>query len=193
MLYRIDLARVASKYASLCKLTESQYTGFLRLLGFLHDDEAIDDPRHAAYMLATVKHECADTWQPIEERGGREWCERYENRKDLGNTQPGDGYLFRGRGFCQITGRANYARMGVALGRGNEFVADPDLLLVPETSYAVMSIGMRRGLFTGKALLTYINDNVSDYRNARRIINGLDKAELIANYALLFERLLTRG
>ena len=65
-----------------------------------------------AYMLATTLHETASTMQPIDEYGTNERFERlYGNRPDLGNTRPGDGARFHGRGFVQLTGRLNYTRM----------------------------------------------------------------------------------
>jgi hypothetical protein len=56
-----------------------------------------------------------------------------------------------------------------------------------------MSLGMRRGSFTGKKLADFIHDNVADYVNSRRIINGLDHAQDIAGYAQSFEALLRKN
>jgi predicted chitinase len=58
----------------------------------------------------------------------------YEGRADLGNTQPGDGVRFRGRGVIQLTGRVNYARYGTY--RGMNFTADPNNLLIQNGAYA---------------------------------------------------------
>lgn len=164
------------------------------LLSFFESDTALADIRHVAYMLATVKHECADTWQPIVERGQRSYFDKYEYRtsigKRLGNIYDGDGYVYRGRGYVQITGRANYHRLSQALDIGDELVQYPERALLPEIAYQIMSIGMRRGLFTGKKLIDYINDSECDYTQARRIINGTDRASLIASYAQSFETIL---
>lgn len=78
----------------------------------------------AAHFLAQVGHES----------GGLRWIEElasgaaYEGRSDLGNTRPGDGARFKGRGLIQVTGRANYARFGAAMGCRAELLADPALL-----------------------------------------------------------------
>jgi hypothetical protein len=165
-----------------------------KLLGYLSTDPDVTDIRQAAYMLATVKHECADTWCAITERGPKSYFDKYnagtQIGKNLGNTQPGDGYLFRGRGFVQITGRANYDRLGKALGISDQLVKNPDMVLDPATAYKIMSLGMRQGLFTGKKLGDYINQSGCDYVNARRIINRLDRAEQIAGYAKKIESVL---
>lgn len=146
------------------------------------------DLRWLAYMLATSYHETARTMQPIHELGPRSYFDKYEpNTKighNLGNTNPGDGYLFRGRGYVQLTGRANYQKMHVIL--GVDLTSNPDLALVPKTAASIMFEGMSRGTFTGKKLTDYFNLNSSDYVNARRIINGTDRAELIAGYARSF-------
>ena len=165
-----------------------------RLMGFISTDPEVTDIRWAAYMLATVKHECANTWAPIFERGSVSYFEKYDADTPLGhrlgNTVDGDGFLFRGRGYVQITGRANYDRVGRAIGVGDSLVKNPDLALDPKTAYMIMSVGMRRGLFTGKKLSDYINENGCDYVNARRIINGLDRAQDIAGYAGTIEGVL---
>ena len=63
----------------------------------------------------------------------------------------------------------------------------------PQTAYKIMSQGMRGGLFTGKKLSDYINDQHCDYFNARRIINGVDRADLIQGYAQAFEGILSQA
>ena len=175
------------------KLTVNMVAG-LELLGRnMEVDPDLKSAQWAAYMLATVKHECADTWQPIVERGARSYFDKYEPGtsigRRLGNTEPGDGFRYRGRGYVQITGRANYARMTEVLGLAPEadLIADPEQALRPAIAYQIMSVGMRRGLFTGKKLADYIGPGKCDYRNARRIINNLDQADRIAEYATTLE------
>jgi putative chitinase len=76
---------------------------------------AIDSPARQAAFIAQVGHESGrliyvrELWGPTPAQEG------YEGRADLGNTEPGDGFKFRGRGLIQVTGRANYATCGVAL------------------------------------------------------------------------------
>lgn len=146
------------------------------------------DIRHVAYALATISAETAWTYRPIGEYGGEAYFRKYDGREGLGNTQPGDGARFKGRGFVQITGRRNYGRFSTLL--QVDLVANPALALDPEISFKIMSIGMFHGVFTGKKLAHYINSGATDYVNARRIINGLDHAADIAGYALEIERIL---
>jgi len=107
-------------------------------------------PERAAMFLANVGHESAglqfvtEKWGPTPAQAG------YEGRRDLGNTQSGDGYRFRGRGLLQTTGRANFRALRDRLrARGidcPDFEAAPDLVAQPE--WAALSaadyIGMRR-------------------------------------------------
>jgi len=151
---------------------------------------------HAAYMLATAWHETAATMQPITEYGGRRYFNKYDTGRlaaRLGNTPEadGDGYLYRGRGYVQITGHDNYARFSDLL--GIDLTGTPDLALEPATAYQIMHFGMRDGLFTGRKLGDYLNSAHSDYFHARRIVNGLDRAREIAAYARLAEQSLEAG
>jgi putative chitinase len=169
-------------------LSQEQVDALNALLVFVERD--IDAGRitipHAAYFLATAKHETADTYAPITERGGRLYCtRRYElnlrKRRELGNTRVGDGYRFRGRGYVQITGRSNYTAFGIA--------DTPDAALVPETAWRIMRDGMLRGVF-GRKLTEFVGVGQRDYVGARRSVNGTDRAQLIADYAHIFERAL---
>src|SRR5215213_5510615 len=178
------------------KLNQTQLSGLDNLLGYLELDADVSDIRSAAYMLATVKHECADTFQPITERGAKSYFDKYEPGtkigKSLGNTVKGDGYLYRGRGYVQITGRANYQKMTgkLSLTGDEDLILHPDSALHPDVAYRIMSFGMRTGAFTGKKLSDYINAAKCDYSNARRIINGVDQAAKIEGYAVNFESVL---
>lgn len=173
-------------------LKQSQVAGLQELLSFIEADPAVTDLRWAAYMLATVKHECADKWTPIEERGSRSYFDQYEPNtakgKSLGNKVMGDGYRTRGRGYVQITGVSNYDRMGKCI--GVDLSSRPELALVPEIAYKIMSNGMRDGTFTGRSLEDCICGKACDYLKARRIINGQDRAILVQGYAQQLEGVL---
>jgi hypothetical protein len=190
-------AFVAAYEQSFSRLTASQYQGLDQLLGFVQLDPDIEDDRWVAYMLATVKHECANTFQPITEFGADSYFLKYEPGtaigKRLGNITPGDGRLFKGRGYVQITGRANYLKLGQAIGVDTAFVSQPTRVLEPLNAYRIMSLGMRNGLFTGKKLANYTSDAAFDYTGARRIINGQDKAQEIAAYATALHAALTQA
>lgn len=78
-------------------------------------------PLRQAHFLAQVGHESGELRYREELADGR----AYEGRADLGNTQPGDGPRFKGRGLIQLTGRANYAAYGRDLGRMEELLDQP--------------------------------------------------------------------
>lgn len=140
---------------------------------------------HRAYLLATAKHETADTMQPIHERGKKAYFNKYEPGtrigNALGNTKPGDGYLFRGRGFVQLTGRANYAKASKKL--GVDLVGNPDAALDAQTAARILIQGCMEGWFTGKKLDDYLPDS---FLEARRVVNGTDRAQDIAQIAIAF-------
>lgn len=175
-------------------LAAPKLSGLDVLLGYMQLDPGIDNIRCAAYMLATVKHECADLWVPIAEWGNDAYFDKYEPNTPLGarlgNAVAGDGKRYQGRGYVQITGRANYRRLGRRLGLGDGLEEQPDRALDPLTAYRILSAGMLEGLFTGRRVDTYINGDDTDYLEARRIINGTDQAATIAAYALGLEQAL---
>jgi len=147
-----------------------------------------------AYVLATAFHESAHTVKPIYERGGRPYFDKYEPGtkigRMLGNTHPGDGYLFRGRGYVQLTGRANYAKASAKI--GVDLIRLPDLALGSANAAQILVVGMIEGWFTGRKLADYITLSSSDFVSARRIINGTDRADLIAGYAREYDALLVK-
>ena len=171
-------------------LSGTAESGLNMLLGFIAEDPDVSDLRWAAYMLATVRHECANLWRPVEEYGmgaGHPYGLPATVAAPDGTTYTNSYY---GRGYVQLTWRYNTDRMGHALGLSNALVLHPEQALEPQTSCKVMSFGMRNGSFTGKSLKDYIHDDVCDYLNARQIINGLDQAPLIQSYAANIEALL---
>jgi len=171
-------------------LSQEQRRGMTQLLSRLTSDPAISDVRWAAYMLATVKHECAETWQPIEEFGkgaGHSYGELVEVTDGFGNKRQNRYY---GRGYVQLTWKENYQTMGHALGMGDQLMMAPERALDPTIAYNILSYGMRMGSFTGKKLADYITSNRADFVNARRIINRADQAEKIAHYALQLQTAL---
>ena len=97
-------------------------------------------------------------------------------------TQDECPHLFYGRGFVQLTWRNNYAKAGAKVGA--DLVTQPDLATQPETAAKIIACGMAEGL------ADYITDSRCDYVAARRIVNGTDKADLIAGYARIFETAL---
>ncbi len=169
-------------------LKPAAQAGLDALLTAAEADGDITDIRWLAYMLATVKHECANTWRAIEEFGkgkGRKYGEPVTVTDPQGRSFTN---VYYGRGFVQLTWKDNYQAMGQVL--KNRMLYDPALALQADVAYGVMSHGMRKGSFTGKKLADYISGDRCDYVNARKIINGLDQAERIAGYATKLEAVL---
>jgi putative chitinase len=150
------------------------------------------DLRQLAYILATAYHETAWTFQPIKERGGYAYLTaNYDitgNRPKLaranGNIYQGDGARYAGRGFVQLTWRNNYRTVGKKLGLDLE--GKPQLAMEIKTAALILVRGMQEGWFTGRRLDQYFSGEKEDWVNARRIVNGLDKARSIAAQGKLF-------
>lgn len=152
------------------RLTVSQVQGLTTILDACPAGLPIE---HLAYCCATPFWETDRTMQPIEEYGrGR--------GKAYGPTG------FWGRGLVQLTWLVNYQKattelraMGV-ISASQSLVTAPALAMRPDIAAAILFTGMIEGWFTGKKLSDYFRPGHSDPKDARRIINGTDKAAEIA-------------
>lgn len=147
---------------------QSQVDGFERVL-----DEA--ERRNLsiffiAYILATAWWESAHTMQPVREYGS----EKYLQSKKY--------YPWVGEGLVQVTWESNHRKFGATA---------PGQLMTWEKALPALFDGMLLGMFTGKKLSDYIKTGSVDYVNARRIVNGTDRAKDIAKLATLFYKALT--
>ena len=179
-------------------LTQNLVDAFEFLLAQIEQDARFGktdtDRRQIAYCLATFKWETAHTLEPIDEFGddarfNRLYGPQTRVGKRLGNTQAGDGARFHGRGFVQLTGRANYSKAENLTGQ--PLLNNPPLAKDPMLAYQIAIQGMKDGWFTGKKLSQFVkNGQPPDYENARTIINGHDKAGEIAEIARKFSEIL---
>jgi hypothetical protein len=195
------------------RLTAAQRGALDALLGFAESDPENVDLRWIAYMLATSRAEVGANYLPIRESGcvdGRNpvcralpngnarsygnprRCPNLSRRPPVPCPTGQNSHTYYGRGYVQLTHRGNYATLSARVGRGDEFVHDPEAVLDARTAYDVMSVGMREGLFTGKRLTEFINEDRLDYLNARRIVNPKDGGTFrpIARNAERFQRAL---
>src|SRR5581483_8728455 len=108
--------------------TELEARSIAEGLGTGFREFGITTRKRAAAAVAQMAHECDGFRTLTEYASGAE----YEGRRDLGNTHPGDGKRFKGRGLIMITGRANYAAAGKALGL--DLVRHPELLAHPHVA-----------------------------------------------------------
>lgn len=143
---------------------------------------------YAANGLTTSYHETARTMQPIREYG-------LGKGKKYGVKTVYGGQIAYGRGLVQLTwadpnGIDNYGKADKALGLGGALTRNFDLALRPDIASSILIRGMDEGWFTGKANKDYLAKSPPDYVNARRIINGTDKATLLAGYSAKFEAAL---
>jgi hypothetical protein len=169
-------------------LKASQVSGLDGILTEWDTNHAAEDDRWLAYMLATAHHETDRTFRPIKEYGGNAYLTKMydvtgdnpKRARENGNTEPGDGARYCGRGFVQLTWKNNYRTMsGVC---GVDLVAAPDRAMELPIATKILFHGMMNGTFTGKRLANYFAGSTEDWVNARKIINGLDKANAIADY-----------
>ncbi|MCC5896305.1 MAG: hypothetical protein EA395_03105 [Phormidium sp. GEM2.Bin31] len=147
-------------------------------------DYGVTDLGQIAYVLATAEHEShLGKWMTELASG---WA--YEWRSDLGNIYAGDGPRYKGRGFVQITGRANYRYWSGRL--GIDLIGNPELAANQDIAADLLVLGMRDGSYTGHSLNDHILGSRQNFVSARRIVNWLDRAEHIAAIAREFLRAL---
>lgn len=140
----------------------------------------LDDLRWLAYILSTAYHETAHTFQPIEEYGKG-------NGRKYGVPDPTTGKTYYGRGYVQLTWLRNYQLFADRY--GVDFVNQPELALVPEHAVKILFDGMINGLYSGVGLPRYFGKS-TDWVGARAIVNGTDKAQMLATYAKQFYQAL---
>jgi hypothetical protein len=174
-------------------LTQDQVDGMNYLLEVWERHFEEPNPRDGdnwlAYALATFFHETAERMQPIEEFGKG-------SGKSYGQPTGPHGQKYYGRGHVQLTWEANY-KNGEKYLRDRYNVhsnihAEAHKMLHNETSALVSYDGMIHGWFTGVGLPKYFNSTVEDPHNARRIVNGTDKMDLIAGYYAKFKKALRK-
>ena len=163
------------------KFKQSQVDGLNAILDEWENNYSSKDDRWLAYMLATAHHETDRRMQPIEEYGKGKGRPYGKNIKMNGTRYNDTANLFYGRGFVQLTWYENYQKAGAKLGLN--LIKNPEKTLELPVATKIMFLGMMEGWFTGKKLSQYFNSTTEDVYNARRIINGTDKANLIADYA----------
>lgn len=173
-------------------LVQKQVDSINAILGaaFKH---GITDIRQIAYMLATAYHEAG--FLPLEEIGHGAGLP-YGSKLDMGGgpgkripyTDP--DVLYFGRGLVQLTWKCNYAQFGKML--GIDLINSPELALSTNVAAEILVVGMQKGMFTGHTLHEFFNgDKAADPIDARHIINGNDKAALIAGYYQIILNSLT--
>lgn len=144
----------------------------IRLIVQTFDRYGDKDLNKLIYILATTEHESSFV--------SKEEHRTYSARQEVYWYT---GYY--GRGFVQLTHKKNYLKMSEFL--GVDLVTYPSLALEPKNAAKILVYGMMEGRFTRKPLSKYINAEKVDFFNARRTVNGIDRAERIANAAQLIQ------
>lgn len=163
------------------KLNQTQVTGLTCILDEWEKNYFKNDDRFLAYMLATAHHETDRKINGIEEYGKGNTKPYGKKIKMCRTIYLTPNKIYYGRGLVQLTWYENYEKAGNKL--GIDLIGNPDLALDINYATKILFAGMSEGWFTGKKLSSYFNGPVEDWVNARKIINGLDKANLIASYA----------
>lgn len=186
--YKLDYIKLGKTSVKIGNSVQNNVNTILSNLTNLKSVSSSVWKRQVSYILATIYHETATTFKPIEEYGkgkGKPYGQFFDVN---GSKYTGLTNLYYGRGFVQLTWLSNYVRAKNEL--GVDFVNHPELALDFNNAIAIANYGMVEGWFSGKKLDDYINTLKTDYVGARYIINGTDKAQLIASYALAIENSL---
>lgn len=177
-------------------MTQSQVDGLEAILNHWDNGFANNDDRWLAYSLATAYHETGRTIHPVRETfavSDEQAIARLQRAFDAGKLPwvkkpywkvDENGQSWFGRGLVQLTHKVNYEEMGRAL--NIDLAGNPDLALDMDVSVRILFHGMFNGSFTGNKLSTHFHGDVADWVNARKIINGLDRARDIAGYGRQF-------
>lgn len=166
-------------------LTTQNVEGMEKLLDYAERKERLDT-QSLGYVTATTWWETGQTMHPVKEAY---WKDEAWRKKNLRY------YPWYGRGLIQTTWERNYRAIAKAMGLPEDtFIKNPDLLLTFEYALPALFTGMKLGIYTGKDLDDYIDgidesdeEDLREFKLARKIVNGTDKAETIGRLALIFE------
>ncbi len=167
------------------RLTQQQVDGMNDLLD-AWEQSGYTDLRWLAYILGGVYHEAGKRMVPVREGFAKTdaSARKIVAARRYGKPAGPYGHVYYGRGRIQNTWLENYRKLEARFGQ--PFVKEPDRLLESKIDALVTIHGHAEGIWTGKELADYFNDTDADWINARRIINGTDKASTIAGYAKAF-------
>ncbi|GEO84372.1 MULTISPECIES: glycoside hydrolase family 19 protein [Alphaproteobacteria] len=178
------------------RLTAAQVSGMKALVAGWRALGDVDDPCRLAYCLATAFHETGGRMQPVREtfaasdgttiaRLDRAYAAGLlpQVRRPYWRVDA-EGKSWFGRGLVQITHKRNYQKLSEAI--GVDLVGDPGRALKLDVAVKVLIVGMRDGLFSGVRLADAFGGESPDWTGARRIVNGRDRAALVAGYGRAF-------
>ncbi len=188
------------------KLSEDKKKNIFHITDAFEADADMKSLRWLAYILATSMHESNDTFAPVVEGY---WIKpdskrvnalyNYYLKNNPGalktifpNGKNGTAYYGRGR-VVQLTHNFNYKNASIKLYGDSRLFNNPEMIISDiNCDMSVTFRGMREGWFTGHKLERYfpLGFNKANWAGARKIINGMDKANLIAGYAIKFYELL---
>ena len=178
-------------------LSTAQKEGMDFLLDSLDKSEKFNLATQYAWILGMLHHECANTWQPVIEAYwlGNNRIQKLYNYYTSnfpgslrGIFPTGVEYpTYEGRGYCQITLKGNYKKFRDVVKEkfGVDILTDPNAVLTKEISWFILETGIsyRPLSFSGVVLTDFINDEKTDYLHARKTVNGMYRAAMIAEYA----------
>jgi predicted chitinase len=182
------------------RLAAGQVEGLTAILDAWRERDGQGEAQPLSYVLATAFHETAATMQPVRETlaaSDRSAIARLDEAFAAGRLgsvktpywrPDAEGKSWLGRGLVQLTHRRNYEAMSAVT--GIDLVVDPGRAMEMPVSVAILIEGMRRGSFTGRKLGDYFGQGRADWVGARKIINGNDRADLVARHARVFAEAL---
>ena len=166
------------------KAEEKRFKATVREFNALKDTYKVNTPDRINHFWAQMAHETGG-FRWFEELGGKNYFKKYDGRRDLGNTEPGDGYRFKGRGIIHLTGRYNYMeyskQIGIDLIKNPERAADPDIAvwvaLIYWSNKKLNKYSDRNDIYT---ITRRINGGLNGIADRKRYLKKLRKAQLDA-------------